>query len=110
MIQREAWFLYIIISGVRLCWELEESKGPKGLDLAWRERTRESVQGAGCRVQGAGCRVQGSGCRVQGAGCRVQGAGCRVQGAGCRVSRTWRGAPLRVPARLMIQEGLPRAT
>ena len=30
VIRKEAWSLYRTISGVRLCWELEESKGPKG--------------------------------------------------------------------------------
>ena len=28
-VRKEAWFFYRSISGVR-CWELEESKGPKG--------------------------------------------------------------------------------
>ena len=27
---KEAWSFYRTISGVRLCWELEEPKGPKG--------------------------------------------------------------------------------
>jgi WD40 repeat protein len=31
VIREEAWPLYITTSGVRLCWELEEPKGPKGL-------------------------------------------------------------------------------
>ena len=31
MIRKEAWPLYRTISGVRLCWELEEPKEPKGL-------------------------------------------------------------------------------
>ena len=30
MIRKEAWSFYRTISGVRLCWELEEPKGPKG--------------------------------------------------------------------------------
>ena len=30
MIRKEAWPFYRTISGVRLCWELEEPKGPKG--------------------------------------------------------------------------------
>ena len=30
MIQKEAWSFYRTIAGVRLCWELEEAKGPKG--------------------------------------------------------------------------------
>ena len=29
MIRKEAWPFYRTISGVRLCWELEEPKGPK---------------------------------------------------------------------------------
>ena len=31
VIRKEAWPFYRTISGVRLCWELEDSKGPKGL-------------------------------------------------------------------------------
>ena len=31
VIRKEAWPFYRTISGVRLCWELEEPKGPKGL-------------------------------------------------------------------------------
>ena len=30
MIRKEAWPFYITSSGLRLCWELEEPKGPKG--------------------------------------------------------------------------------
>ena len=30
MIRKEAWPFYRTISGVRLCWELEEPKGPTG--------------------------------------------------------------------------------
>ena len=29
-IRKEAWSFYRTSSGVRLCWELEEPKGPKG--------------------------------------------------------------------------------
>ena len=29
VIRKEAWSFYRTISGVRLCWELEEPKGPK---------------------------------------------------------------------------------
>ena len=32
MIRKEAWPFYRTISGVRLCVELEEPKGPKGKD------------------------------------------------------------------------------
>ena len=31
VIRKEAWPFYRTISGVRLCWELEQPKGPKGL-------------------------------------------------------------------------------
>ena len=31
MIRKEAWTFYRTISGIRLCWVLEEPKGPKGL-------------------------------------------------------------------------------
>jgi len=30
VIRKEAWPFYRTISGVRLCWEIEERKGPKG--------------------------------------------------------------------------------
>ena len=30
VIRKEAWPFYRTISGVRLCWELENPKGPKG--------------------------------------------------------------------------------
>jgi len=30
VIRKEAWPFYRTTSGVRLCWELEEPKGPKG--------------------------------------------------------------------------------
>ena len=33
MIRKKAWPFYGTSSGVRLCWELDESKGPKGRDL-----------------------------------------------------------------------------
>jgi len=33
VIRKEAWPFYRTISGVRLCWELEEPKGPKGCYL-----------------------------------------------------------------------------
>ena len=29
--RKEAWRFYRTCSGVRLCWELEEPKGPKGV-------------------------------------------------------------------------------
>ena len=31
VIRKEAWSFYRTISGVRLCWELEEPEGPKGI-------------------------------------------------------------------------------
>ena len=33
MIRKEAWPFYRPISGVLLCWELEELKGPNGVHL-----------------------------------------------------------------------------
>ena len=36
MIREEAWPFHRTISGVRLCWELEEPKGPKGQALMRR--------------------------------------------------------------------------
>jgi hypothetical protein len=32
-IRKEAWPFYRTSSGVRLCWDLEEPKGPKGLTI-----------------------------------------------------------------------------
>ena len=46
VIRQEAWPFYRTISGVRLCWELEEPKGPKGqsflrkLDVIRKEASR----------------------------------------------------------------------
>ena len=41
VIRKEACFAYRTISVVRLCWELEEPKGPEGVQKAsladWRE-------------------------------------------------------------------------
>ena len=36
VIRKEAWSFYRTISGVRLSWELEEPKGPKGSSQLWR--------------------------------------------------------------------------
>ena len=37
MIRKEAWSFYRTIFGVRLCWELEEPKGPnKQTRVGWR--------------------------------------------------------------------------
>ena len=89
--RKEAWSFYRTISGVHLCWELEEPKGPKGLtsnkilgtelppELALHVVCDRSFE-YGARGEGLGVRGYG-----QGVGCRVQGAGCRVQGVGCRV-------------------------
>ena len=35
VIRKEAWPFYRTISSVRLCWELEEPKGPKGTLEKW---------------------------------------------------------------------------
>ena len=45
MIRKEAWSFYRTSSGVRLCWELEEPKGPK-------PQGKGSVELTGCRVWG----------------------------------------------------------
>ena len=37
VIRKEAWPFYRTISGVRLCWELKEPKGPKGWAASWHE-------------------------------------------------------------------------
>ena len=46
VIRKEAWPFYRTSSGVRLCWELEEPKGPKG-----------SILYAECSVQSLGCQL-----------------------------------------------------
>ena len=99
VIRKEAWSFYRTSSGLRLCWELEEPKGPKVHASRCPTRMQPEVDTDLAREN-----------QRERAWCRVQGAGCRVQCAGCRVRQTWRGAPLRVPAHLMIQQGLPRAT
>ena len=45
VIRKEAWPFYRTISGVRLCWELEEPKGPEGRS-ADRRRCAAERQGA----------------------------------------------------------------
>ena len=40
VIRKEAWCFYRTISGVRLCWELEEAKGPKERAPARTRHTR----------------------------------------------------------------------
>ena len=76
VVRNEAWSFYGTIFGVRLCWELEGPKGPKG--------SGRRAQGSGLRAQGSGRRVQGPGIRAQGAGLRAQGSGPRVQGSRLR--------------------------
>ena len=44
VIRKEAWPFYRTISGVRLCWELEEPKGPKGDRTLSRGRTPPPAQ------------------------------------------------------------------
>jgi hypothetical protein len=52
VIRKEAWPFYRTISGVRLCWELGESKGPK-----WKQRLTQR----GCRSSDADDLVSFSG-------------------------------------------------
>ena len=44
MIRKEAWSFYRTSSGVRLCWELEEPKGPKK-KVGQTSMSLETVQG-----------------------------------------------------------------
>ena len=48
VIRKEAWPFYRTSSGVRLWWELEEPKGPKGTVLGFSGDTTP------CRMAGAG--------------------------------------------------------
>jgi hypothetical protein len=43
--RKEAWLFGRTSSGVRLCWELKESKGPKGSELARNVSQEESLGG-----------------------------------------------------------------
>ena len=45
VIRKEAWSFYMTIFGVRLCWELEEPKGPK-------KQTRVEFRTNGCSWRG----------------------------------------------------------
>jgi len=47
VIRKNAWPFYRTISGVRLCWELEEPKGPNGL-----ARLRVLLSSCGSQVAG----------------------------------------------------------
>ena len=49
MIRKEAWLFCRTSSSVRLYWELEEPKGPKGVNLLWTPRNLES--GGALRAQ-----------------------------------------------------------
>ena len=40
MIRKEAWPFYRTVSGVRLCWELEEPDGPKVFPLFFADLNR----------------------------------------------------------------------
>ena len=52
VIRKEAWLFYRTIFGVRLCWELEEPKGPKGQEGRVSVPKRGSVSRANnLRVQ-----------------------------------------------------------
>ena len=67
--RKEAWSFYETVSGVRLCWELEEPKGPK-------ERVRPPV-----RVEGLESAFAGDPANLQ-ASCsefRIQGFRFRVE-------------------------------
>ena len=49
VIRKEAWPFYRKMSGVRLCWELEEPKGPKGRSRArGRGSGRAAADVGGC--------------------------------------------------------------
>jgi len=58
VIRKEAWSFYRTISGVRLCWELEEPQGPEGPVSAYVGRSEDlkdlkgSINTARTYVQG----------------------------------------------------------
>ena len=86
-VRKEAWPGYRTISGVRLCWELEEPKGPKEcrgqvIDLQVLKSCESGVRAGGSGVEG---RVQGVECRMCRARCGVWGVGCGVWCAVCGV-------------------------
>jgi hypothetical protein len=88
VIRKEAWSFYRTTSGVRLCWKLEEPKGPKGPRRRARPPSRFKGLCLGFGIDGWGVqdlelKVVGARLRHVGAGFRVQGAG--VLGAGFRV-------------------------
>ena len=70
VIRKEAWLFCRTTSVVRLCWELEERKGPKGSELGFRARPALPFRLRVCaprvevperfRVAGVGFRVEGS--------------------------------------------------
>ena len=49
VIRKEAWWFYRTISGVRLCWELEEPKGPRGRTLKWHRHFGPALPHGGLR-------------------------------------------------------------
>ena len=70
VIRKEAWPFYRTSSGVRLCWELENPKGPKGASSSSARASDPPIPGsaAGCSlrvcVSVLGSRVKGVGFRV----------------------------------------------
>ena len=77
MIRKDAWPFNRTISGVRLCWELEEPKGPEGFEL--------KIESLGSRVRGSGCRVYNELEHFRGVGVPLPGVWLRVDGSGLDV-------------------------
>ena len=82
MIRKQSLSFYRTTSGVRLCWELEEPKGPK---LSLREESRE--RGAQPPVVGQ-VLLSGFGFRPEGSVFRVPGFGVPALGFSRRVYST----------------------
>ena len=69
---KEAWPFYKAISGVRLCWELEEPKGPQGQGHRSKVGSKLFLPGRRHAVTlHVSTWVVGSGYRVSGFGFRV---------------------------------------
>ena len=72
----EEWSFYRTISGVRLCWELEETKGPKG-PAAWVNRLVGSVHRFKVRLVILECEWSASQARVDRECVEMHGVDCR---------------------------------
>ena len=92
VIRKEAWSFYRTISGVRLCWELEEPKGPKCSAIQYQAlRPWASARSQARKSRRAGCRAR----RCLGGTGKIRLACAALRGKETigRVHTAWRASP-----------------